>query len=37
MPYVVAVVSADGSNGKNYCAGGSWLPDLVQEARDTDP
>lgn len=37
IPYAVAVVSADTSSGKNYCAGGSWLPDLVQQARAADP
>jgi V8-like Glu-specific endopeptidase len=36
VPYVVAVISA-GDNGDNYCAGGSWLPKLVREARDADP
>jgi hypothetical protein len=30
IPYVLAVVSADTSSGKNYCAGGSWLPKLIQ-------
>jgi V8-like Glu-specific endopeptidase len=37
MPYVVAVASAEGGNGNNYCAGGSWLTKLVREARQLDP
>jgi V8-like Glu-specific endopeptidase len=36
FPYVVAVVSAEGG-GDNYCAGGSWLGKLIQEARSNDP
>ncbi len=36
-PYVVAVVSAEGDDDNNYCAGGSWLPELVQQARTNDP
>lgn len=36
-PYVVAVVSAAGDDDNNYCAGGSWLPKLVGEARAVDP
>ena len=36
-PYVVAVVSAAGSDDNNYCAGGSWLPELVPQVRDADP
>jgi V8-like Glu-specific endopeptidase len=35
-PYVVAVVSAGGGDD-NYCAGGSWLPELVRKAREADP
>ena len=37
MPYVVAVVSAEGDDDNNYCAGGSWLGKLIQEAREIDP
>jgi V8-like Glu-specific endopeptidase len=37
MPYVVAVVSAAGTDGNNYCAGGSLLTRLVREARQIDP
>jgi hypothetical protein len=36
IPYVVAVVSAE-SDDNNYCAGGSWLGKLIQEARSIDP
>lgn len=36
-PYVVAVVSAQGDDDNNYCAGGSWLPKLVNQARAVDP
>ena len=37
MPFVVAVVSAEGDDDDNYCAGGSDLPDLVNQARALDP
>jgi hypothetical protein len=37
QPYVVAVASAEGDDGNNYCAGGSWLTKLVREARQLDP
>lgn len=35
-PFVVAVVSAERSD-ENFCAGGSWLTQLVSIARDNDP
>lgn len=34
-PYVVAVVSGEDSDD-NWCAGGSWLTNLVRHARDQD-
>ena len=34
-PYVVAVVSAEDSD-ENWCAGGSWLTNLVRHAREQD-
>lgn len=34
-PYVVAVVSAE-SSSENWCAGGSWLTNLVRHARAQD-
>ena len=37
QPYVVAVCSAGGDDGNNYCAGGSWLTKLVRESRQLDP
>lgn len=40
-PYVVAVASGVGniflSGDDNWCAGGSNLPRLVNEARNSDP
>lgn len=41
LPYVVAVVSAEGSvyasGDENWCSGGSDLPQLVKDARAGDP
>lgn len=37
MPYAVAVVSSGSADGKNYCAGGTALVDLIKKARKFYP